>query len=94
MTDRFTVRTVVVTLAACVAGGVATMAFLALTQTPVPDQFDRLVTLLAGGLIGMLVSTRSTGADGDAMPVVGPTGGPVETVEVAPASPEIVPGQR
>lgn len=61
MTDRFTVRVVVATLAASVLGGLAAMAYLAMTQTPIPDQLDRLVNFLAGGLAGVLVSTRSTG---------------------------------
>jgi hypothetical protein len=80
VTDRFTVRVVVLALAICVVIGVGGFLYLSSTQTPIPDQFDRLVTFLAGGLVGMLVRT---GTD-EPQPVVGEDGGPVEVAEVPP----------
>jgi hypothetical protein len=64
-TDRFIPRVVVVGLALSVLFGMALMGYLASTQTPIPDSFDRLVFLLAGGFVGILASTKS----GDKEPV-------------------------
>lgn len=60
MTDRFTVRVVVCVLGIGVLGGLAALAWLAFTGTPIPDQLDRLITFLAGGLASVLATTRST----------------------------------
>lgn len=77
---------VVVTLAVLVIGGAAAIAFLAFTQTPIPDQLDRLVSTALGALGAILATTRAS--DDPPTPVVGADGGPVETVDVAdpPAS--------
>lgn len=58
MHDRMIPRIVVVTLAVVVVGGGAAMAFLASTQTTIPDQIDRLVTVAIGALGAILASTR------------------------------------
>lgn len=68
MTDRFTVRVVVCVLGIGVIGGLAALAFLASTQTPIPDQLDRLITFLAGGLASVLATTRSPAQPGEAIP--------------------------
>lgn len=70
MTDRATVRIVVAALATGVILGLVAMAYLAATQTPIPDPLDRLTNLLAGGLIGVLASTRSTADPEPPTPVV------------------------
>lgn len=58
MTDHRIPLIVVVTLSIGVLVGLASMAYMAMTQTAVPDQFDRLVTFLAGGMTGILATTR------------------------------------
>lgn len=83
-TDRFTIRTVVVALAAVVVGGVACMGYLSMTQTPIPDQFDRLVTYLAGVLSGVLASTHSK-SDEDPPDKVEVVNEPDNAVPVDPA---------
>jgi hypothetical protein len=60
MTDKTTIRIVVGALALAVLAGLGIMGALALLDHPIPDQLDRLVTVLSGGLIGVLASTRST----------------------------------
>lgn len=62
-TDRFNVRVVVVALAIGVLGGLAALSYLAFTGTAIPDQLDRLITFLAGGLTTVLVSTKSSPGD-------------------------------
>ena len=78
--DRFIPRVVVVTLAVGVIVGLGSMAYLAMTQTAIPDQFDRLVTFLAGALAGILATTRGGSEDEPTSVVV--ENEPVE-VEVA-----------
>lgn len=78
MTDRFTIRAVVLALAVGVIVGLGLMGWLASTQTPIPDSLDRLVFLLAGGLVGVLASTRSSD---EVQQVVGPEGGPVPVTD-------------
>ena len=58
---------VVVTLAVLVVGGAAAIAFLAFTQTPIPDQLDRLVSTALGALGAILATTRG---GTDATPVI------------------------
>lgn len=58
MTDHRIPFVVVITLSVGVLIGLGSMAFMAMTQTAIPDQFDRLVTFLAGGLAGILATTR------------------------------------
>lgn len=57
MTDRFTVRTVVVALAAGLIISVVGMLWLASTQTTIPDQVDRLAFLIGGAISGVLAKT-------------------------------------
>lgn len=58
--DHFSVRVVVVALAVSTLGGLGVIAALAVMEQPIPDQLDRLVTLLAGALIGILARTSSS----------------------------------
>jgi hypothetical protein len=67
--DTFAVRVVVVVLGVGVLLGLGTMAILAVMETPIPDQLDRLVTLMGGALIGVLAKTSTTGADDPPQPV-------------------------
>jgi hypothetical protein len=78
MSDRLVIRLVVVALAASVVGGVMWEGFLASTSTAIPDQFDRLVNLLAGGLIAILAQTRSSNE-------------PAQPVQVMNAADEAIP---
>ena len=57
--DHFAVRVVVVTIAAGAIIGLVAVGYLATTGTTIPDQLDRLVTLFAGALIGVLARTSS-----------------------------------
>lgn len=82
VTDRFTIRTVVVGLVVAVIGGVAAMAYLAFTQTPVPDPFDRLVTFLAGALTSVLVTTSSHGDEAQPVQIVNEPEDAVPTEDV------------
>lgn len=59
MTDRLTVRMVVAALAIAVITGICFMGYLSVIEKPIPDPLDRTITLLAGGLIAVLSSTRS-----------------------------------
>lgn len=59
-TDKFNIRVVVVALAVGVLGGLAALSYLAFTSTAIPDQLDRLITFLAGGLTTVLVSTKTS----------------------------------
>lgn len=77
MTDKFTVRVVVLALAIAVLGGLAALAYLSFTGTVIPDQLDRLVTFLAGAMTSVLVRTSHD----EPVSVTGPEGGPVETVD-------------
>lgn len=85
MTDRFNVRVVVVALAVCVTTGLAIMGLLSFVEKPIPDQFDRLVTFLAGGLTAVLVSTKG-GSEDEATEVVikQPANEPVPVKEKKP----------
>lgn len=58
MKDRFPTRIVVIALAVVVVGGLASIVFLASTQTPIPDAMDRLVFTALGSLGTIL--TRPT----------------------------------
>lgn len=78
-TDRFNVRVVVVALAIGVLGGLAALSYLAFTGTVIPDQLDRLITFLAGGLTTVLVSTKS-GSTEDTQPVTVVNEGPAEAI--------------
>lgn len=59
--DHAIPRIVVATLAAVVIIGVAAMSYLATTQTPIPDQLDRLVVGAMGALGAILATTRAAG---------------------------------
>lgn len=59
-TDRLTIRTVVITLAGVVLGGVGSMVFLTAIHIPIPDQLDRVVSLALGGIVGLLAKTSSS----------------------------------
>ena len=74
---------VVATLAIGVRFGVATMGYLAVIERAVPGQFDRLVTFLAGGLAGILATTRG----GDEPQQVTVTNSPQEPVPVEDTAP-------
>jgi hypothetical protein len=77
LTDRFTVRVVVCVLGIGVLGGLAALAYLAMTQTAIPDQLDRLITFLAGGLASVLATTRSSGEEPQPVQVTNTTTDPV-----------------
>jgi hypothetical protein len=83
--DARIVLIVAIAVAVSVVFGVALEGLMALTHIPIPDPFDRLVTYLAGVLSGFLISTKGSGEE--PTPVVGPTGGPVETVDVEDPKP-------
>lgn len=80
MTDKFNVRVVVVALAVCVILGLSFMGVLAFVEKSIPDQFDRLVTFLAGGLTAVLVSTKS-GDDKQSVVIDQPASDPVPVKE-------------
>lgn len=79
--DNFAVRAVVCTLAIVTVGGFAAIAYLSSTQTPIPDQLDRLVAGAMGALIGILAATRTGTAE---VSVVNPPGDPLPVEEVDP----------
>lgn len=58
--DHFAVRVIVATIALGSILGLGAVAYLAITGTAIPDQLDRLVTLFAGAVIGVLARTSST----------------------------------
>lgn len=60
--DNFSVRVVVCVLGVGVLIGLVAMAYLSFTGTAIPDPLDRLTTLMAGALIGVLAKT-STAAE-------------------------------
>jgi hypothetical protein len=80
VTDSRIPLIVVITLAVGVVAGLGSMAYMAMTQTAIPDQFDRLVTFLAGGLTGILATTR--GGETQAVEVVNESSSPVPTETV------------
>lgn len=43
------------TICTAVLVGLGVEGYMAITSTAIPDQFDRLVNLLAGGLLGFVV---------------------------------------
>lgn len=43
------------TISMAVLTGLWIEGYMAMTSTAIPDQFDRLINLLAGGLLGFLV---------------------------------------
>lgn len=57
--DNFAVRVVVCTLSVATVVGIGLIGYLATTGTTIPDQLDRLITLMAGGLLGILSRTSS-----------------------------------
>lgn len=83
-TDRFTVRTVVVTLAVVVAGLAAAEVFMALQHITVPQSVDRVLNLALGALTAMLVKT-STSDDTQAVNVVNEDTDPVPVDNTPPA---------
>lgn len=60
MTDRRIPLIVVATLAAVVIIGLGAMAYLATTQTPIPDQLDRLTFGALTALGAILATTRGS----------------------------------
>jgi hypothetical protein len=82
--DHFAVRVIVATIAAGALMGVGIVGYLSITGTPIPDQLDRLVTLFAGAVIGVLARTSSsTGGAGEAPTAVQVVNDPGEAVPVA-----------
>lgn len=61
--DHFAVRVVVVTLAVATLVGLCLTGYLSATEKAIPDQLDRLITLMAGGLLGILSRTSSGTTD-------------------------------
>lgn len=55
--DTFATRVVVLALAFVVVGGLGAIAFLASTQTPIPDALDRLVFASLGAISALLAKT-------------------------------------
>lgn len=88
-TDRFTIRTVVVTLAVVVVGGVAAMALLTAVHMAIPDQLDRVINLAAGGLIALLAKTSTASDPPQDVQVVNDSGEPVPR-EQSPGPPPIL----
>lgn len=74
--DSFAVHVVVVTIAAGAVIGLIVVGYLATTGTAIPDQLDRLVTLFAGALIGVLARTSSS-SDAQQVQVVNQPADPV-----------------
>lgn len=79
MSDRRIPLIVVLTLAAVVVVGTGFMGYLATTQTPIPDQLDRLTFGALTAIGAILATTRSSS---EPQPVVGPDGGAVPVEEV------------
>lgn len=88
--DHFAVRVVVVTIAAGALIGLAAVGYLATTGTTIPDQLDRLVTLFAGALIGVLARTSSTD-DAQQVQVVNPPADPVNVADAPVPPPNVDP---
>ena len=63
MTDRFTVRTVVLGLVAVLVGVAAAMFWLTLMDKPIPDQLDRLAVGALGAVAGILAKTSNNEDD-------------------------------
>lgn len=80
--DHFAVRVVVVTISAGAILGLVAVGYLATTGTAIPDQLDRLVTLFAGALIGVLARTSSTD-DAQQVQVVNEATDPVHVEDAA-----------
>jgi hypothetical protein len=59
MTDRRTVLAVVALVGGVTLVGVVAVAALALLERPIPDALVQLASTALGGLIALLVSTRS-----------------------------------
>jgi hypothetical protein len=78
--DHFAVRVVTGALAIAALSGIGLMGYMAASEIPIPDQFDRVVTLVVGALIALLSRTSSSS---DPQSVVGEDGGPVEVAEVS-----------
>lgn len=83
--DKFNVRVVVVALAIGVLGGLAALSYLAMTQTAIPDQLDRLITFLAGSLATVLVTTRTHNDEPQQVVVNNPPSDPVPVADVPTA---------
>lgn len=82
--DHFAVRVVVCTLAIATVIGICLTGYLATTGTAIPDQLDRLITLMAGGLLGILSRTSSAGGQNEPPQQVQVVNeGPAEAVPVA-----------
>jgi len=81
--DRTTKQLIILTICLIAATVVYTICKLSLRETPIPDQLDRLATLLVGGLLGSLVKT---GVDSlkpsEPMEIKAPDGEPLETTDV------------
>lgn len=80
--DHWSVRVVVGTICVCAVLGVVAVSYLAITGTTIPDQLDRLITLFAGGVLGVLARTSSGPDDPQAVEVVND---PADPVPVDPA---------
>lgn len=57
--DHFSVRAVIFILGLAGLVAVASMVFLAMTHTAIPDQLDRIATFSLGVLSGILAQTRT-----------------------------------
>jgi hypothetical protein len=68
--DGFAIRVVVVTLAVATIFGMGLTGYLAVHDSAIPDQLDRLITLMAGGLLGILSRTSSGATETQPVKVV------------------------
>lgn len=73
---------VVVTLAILAVAGLGLMGFLATTQTPIPDQIDRLTVGAVSALAAILATTRGA-TETQQVVVKNPPTDPVPTEDVA-----------
>lgn len=69
-------------------GSLVNMCALAAIGAPVPDQIDRLTTLLYGALIGFIGKAVLEMLSGGPMPVTTPPGEPLQTEDVTKEGPE------
>lgn len=87
--DTFATRVVVLALAFVVVGGLASVVFLASTQTPIPDALDRLVFASLGALSALLAKTAVSVTPGPTPVEV--TNAPTDPVPVTDDAAPVVP---
>jgi hypothetical protein len=79
--DQFPIRVVVLALGMVVVGGMLVIAYLATTQTAIPDSLDRLVFGALTAVTALLAKTSTTPAGGAPVEIVNDNANPVPVAE-------------